>query len=172
MKYGKDLIADLEKDIARFEEALKERDARISAGETYIDDCVVSVRVEEQAITLAKKKIELIKNGGCRWFREYATTDGKIVEAKWVRTKYGPSLRVVMPNGEIVWTTATTKKGLARKGLKPVDCLRPAWYRFRSSGSGIMGFYTGSYVEFPSATNYATGEEAPEEPIIIQEVLE
>ena len=49
--------------------------------------------------------------------------------------------------------TATTAKGLAKKGLKQVECLRPAWYKFSSSHSGMLGVYTGDYVPFPSDIN-------------------
>jgi hypothetical protein len=74
-----------------------------------------------------------------------------------------------MPDGSVVWTSACTKKGLAKKGLKMVECLRPAWYKFHSSCSGMLGVYSGSYILFPSDWNYATGEEAKDEPLDIRE---
>lgn len=126
-------------------------------------------RCESRGIDTNNEKIALIKDGGCAWFTEYATLDGVLVKARWCDTKYGSSLRAEMPDGSVVWTTALTDKGLARKGLKRVSCLRPAWFAFKSSAKGMLGVYTGSYVLFPSDYNYATGEAASDEPIEIKE---
>ena len=170
MKYGKDLIAALEAEIAANRKAIADRYSRIDAGMTDIDDCFISQRCEERGINVAQDKIDLIKRGGCEWFREYATLDGELVNARWCNTRFGYSLRAEMPDGSVVWTTATTQKGLAKKGLKMVECLRPAWFAFHSSGSGMLGVYTGSYVPFPSGVNYATGEPADDAPVEIREV--
>lgn len=170
MKYGIDLIHDLERDIEMHTNAIRNRFDRIDAGMTDMDDCFVSQRCDERGINVAKDKIRLIKDGGCAWFVEYSTLDGTPVNAKWCNTRFGTSLRAEMPDGSVVWTTATTQKGLARKGLKMIECKRPAWYTFRSSASGMLGVYGGSYVLFPSDINYATGEDATVEPIEIREV--
>ena len=53
-----------------------------------------------------------------------------------------------------------------------VECKRPAWFKFSSGNSGMLGVYTGTYVMFPSDVNYATGETAPSEPIEIRDVEE
>lgn len=167
--YGMELIAQLEKEIANYKAVIADRQRRIDAWQTDEDDCFISQRCDERGINIAKDKIALIKDGGCMWFTEYATLDGKLVNARWCNTRYGSSLRAEMPDGSVVWTTATTAKGLARKGLKKVECLRPAWFTFHSSHSGMMGVYTGSYVPFPSDFNYATGEAASDEPIEIRD---
>ena len=169
MLYGAELVKKLESDIEMNRRSMRDRAERIRNGQTDMDDCFISQRCEERDIAVCKDKINLIKNGGATWFTELATLDGQIVKSRWCNTKYGSSLRVEMPNGEIVWTTATTKGGLAKKGLKYVRCLRPAWYKFYSSQRGMLGVYTGDYMVFPSDTNYATGEEASKEPIEIQE---
>lgn len=172
MVYGQELINRLEQEIALNRKAISDRIDRINSGMTDWDDCFLSQRCEERGISNAEDKINLIKNGGCLWFREYATLDGTLVEAHWCNTQYGSSLRAVMPDGKVVWTTALTAKGLAKKGLKRVDCLRPAWFKFSSSGRGLTGVYSGSYVPFPSDVNYATGEVASDEPLEIREVEE
>lgn len=169
MLYGAELIKKLEGEIATYQEAISNRMDRIGKMETDWDDCFVSQRCEERGISNAQDKIRLIRDGGTAWFSEYATLDGKIVNARWCNTKFGTSLRVEMPDGAVVWTTACTKKGLAKKGLKAVECLRPAWYCFKSSNSGMLGVYTGSYVLFPSDVNYATGEDAQAEPIAVRD---
>lgn len=165
MAYGIDLIMELEQQNAILRASVSDRLDRIAEGMTDMDDCFISDRVESRGISNNEEKIALIREGGCAWFREYATLDGQLVEAKWCETRFGSSLRVVMPDGSVVWTTATTAKGLAKKGLKAVKCLRPAWFTFRSSARGMLGVYSGSYVLFPSDVNYATGETAGVDPI-------
>lgn len=160
MRYGAELVKDLNNEIQAMRKSIEERYNRIDAGFTDMDDCFVSQRVEERSIRVAQDKIALIEAGGCSWFTEYATLDGQLVKAHWCNTKFGSSLRAEMPDGSVVWTTAMTQKGLAKKGLKMVKCLRPAWYAFHSSQSGMMGVYSGDYVLFPSDVNYATGEPA------------
>lgn len=168
MKYGAELIEELKKEIESYKKCIDNRFERIEKGWTDMDDCFVSQHCEERGMQLANDKIRLIEEGGCSWFTEYATLDGQLVEAHWCKTKYGTSLRAEMPDGKVVWTTATTEKGLAKKGLKRVSCLRPAWFCFRSAGSGLFGAYAGQYVLFPSDVNYATGEEATAEPLEIR----
>lgn len=168
MKYGAELIEELKNEIESYKKSIDNRYERIKKGWTDMDDCFVSQRFEERGIDLAKQKIALIEEGGCSWFPEYATLDGHLVEAHWCNTKYGTSLRAEMPDGKVVWTTATTEKGLAKKGLKRVLCLRPAWFCFKSAGKGLFGAYAGDYVLFPSDINYATGEEAAAEPLEIR----
>lgn len=170
MKYGKELIEELKDEIARNREIIKNRIERIEALQTDWDDCFVSQRFDDRAIRLAKDKIELIEAGGVSDFLEYATTDGKLVKARWRATKYGTKLRAELPDGSVIWTEARTAKGLAKYGLKKVLCTRPAWYRFSAAGSGLAGAYFGNYVLFPSDYNYATGEAATAEPLAIKEV--
>lgn len=172
MLYGEKLIESLRKDIDLMQKAIDERWNRINEGLTDIDDCFISQRCEERGIATAKEKIALIENGGYAWFREYATLDGRLVNAHWCNTKYGYKLRVEMPDGSVVWTTATTKSGLARKGIQQVECLRSAWFKFSSGYGGMLGVYSGDYVLFPSDRNYATGEIAEDEPIEIRFVEE
>lgn len=170
MTFGKELIAQLEREIECYQKAIHDRKERIEKGWTDMDDCFISERVEWRGLQLAKDKISLINDGGCAWFQEYATLNGQLIKAKWCHTKYGYSLRAEMPNGQVVWTTASTQKGLAKKGLKKVLVKRPAWFCFQSSGTGLLGAYSGSYVLFPSDWNYATGEYVTKDyPIEIKE---
>ena len=169
MKYGDDLVAQLEAEIRLMQKAISNRMKRISDGMTDLDDCFISQRCEERGIRNNKDKIDLIKDGGCAWFPEYATLDGQLVDAHWCNTKFGYTLRAKMPDGSVVWTTANTAKGLAKKGLKKIECKRPAWYAFKSAHGGMLGVYTGDYVLFPSDYNYATGEAAPTERLEIRD---
>lgn len=171
MKYGKELVEQLEQEIKRMQESINSRYDRIDAGLTDMDDCFISQKCEDRGISNNREKINLINNGGCLWFTEYATLDNKLINARWCKTQYGYSLRAEMPDGRVIWTTANTQKGLAKKGLKKVECKRPAWYKFSSGGlSGMLGVYAGSYVPFPSDVNYATGEPAGSDPIEIRDI--
>lgn len=172
MAYGKELIAELEGDIKRTQEAIARRQEHIDNCDFDWDDCFVSQHFDDRAISVANQKINLLKNGGYDWFTEYQTLDGVLVDATWCNTKYGYKLRVKMPDGTIKWTTAETKKGLEKIGLRKVMCKRSAWFCFRSSGSGLAGAYCGSYVTFPSDTNYWTGEPAESEPVEIRDYFE
>lgn len=171
MTYGNELIAQLEREIKGLQECIDRRAERINNCETDMDDCFISQRCEERGIQTAKEKIALLKNGGCDWFVEYATLDGRLVKAKWCEcrsfTGFGTEtrLRIEMPDGAVKWTSALTKKGLEKHGIKRVLCLRPAWFAFKSSDKGMLGVYTGQYVTFPSDINYATGEAAAADPI-------
>ena len=170
MKYGVELIKSLENEISILRAAMDRRIERINNWQTDEDDCFISERVESRGIQLNRDKISLIQDGGCSWFPEYATLDGKLVKAHWCNTRYGYKLRAEMPDGSVIWTTADTTKGLAKKGLKKVLCKRPAWYCFKSPYGGMLGVYSGSYELFPSAVNYATGEPADSEPVEIKDM--
>ena len=168
MRYGAELVKELKGEIEILRESINNRYERIEKGWTDMDDCFVSQKFEVRGIDLAKQKIALIEEGGCNWFTEYATLDNKLVETRWCNTKYGTTLRVEMPDGKVIWTSALTEKGLAKKGIKRVQCLRPAWFCFKSAGKGLFGAYAGDYVLFPSDINYATGEKASEDPLEIK----
>ena len=170
MLYGQELIESLEKKIETTQGCIDRRWERINNWETDEEDCFISIRVDDRALQLYKDKIALIKEGGTSWFTEYATLDGELVDAHRCNTRYGSQLRVRMPDGSIIWTSAGTKKGLAKLGLKLVRCKRPAWYCFKTPYSGMYGAYMGTYELFPSDYNYATGEEATSEPLEMEDV--
>ena len=169
MLYGAELVKHLEDEIVRMQEAMDNREKRIRNWETDEDDCFISERVESRTIQTNREKIKLIQDGGCAWFAEYAALDGTVVNARWGNTRYGSKLRAEMPDGRVIWTSASTKKGLEKVGLKRVSCKRPAWYSFSTPYTGMMGVYCGSYELFPSRVNYATGEEANDDPIEIKD---
>ncbi len=168
MRYGLELIEDLERENEHLRATLEHRQERINEGLTDMDDCFLSDRLETRAIHTNDRKISLIKDGGCAWFGEYSTLDGTLVNAHWCNTRYGLKLRAEMPDGSVIWTSADTPKGLAKVGLKKVLCKRPAWFCF-SGGKGLYGAYSGDYVLFPSSVNYATGEDAGVDPIEIKD---
>ena len=167
-KYGAELIAQLEAEIVRMQESIDNRYDRIERGLTDMDDCFISQKVESEGIATNRQMIDLIKNGGTAWFLDYATLDGQLVDAMWCNTKYGWKLRVKMPDGDVIWTASDTAKGLAKRGLKKVEVLCAAWFKYSSPCGGMAGVYAGSYQLCRSEFNYATGETVTE-PLAIRE---
>ena len=168
--YGAELITSLENEKAMLLKSREERRTRINDGWTDEDDCFISIRVEERGCSLCDRKIQLIRDGGCHWFMEYQSLDGVPEKShNWFTNKFGgSSCRVELADGRVIFTSADTEKGLAKKGLKKVLALRPAWFAFHSSSRGMMGVYSGDYYFFPSDVNYATGEPASAEPLEVK----
>lgn len=148
---------EITRNIERVRESQRDRAERIARCEVEDTDCFMSIMGDRKALDLYEKQLEILNDGGCAWFTEYATLDGELVEARWVETRYGTKLVAEMPNGETVWTTATTDKGLAKRGLRKVRVKRAAWADFGSSWANV----------YPAKWNRATGEEV-EGPVAIE----
>jgi hypothetical protein len=156
-------IESLKADIARYQKSLDERNERINRWETDEDDCFISIKVETDGIKAAEMKIKIIENGGTQWFDWYTDLNGVVCEdARWVQTKYGYSLVVNFADGRTIWTTATTEKGLARKGLKKISARFPVWVKSFCNGSGLCGVYCSTVGTYRAELNRATGEYHPE----------
>ena len=56
MKYGEELIRELEAEIERYENQMSRRWDRINNGETDQEDCFVSMRVEERGEILQRTR--------------------------------------------------------------------------------------------------------------------
>lgn len=114
-------------------------------------------------IRRAEMEIEIIKNGGTAWFDWYTDLNGEVcTDARWVNTKYGTSLVVNFADGRTIWTSATTEKGLARKGLKQICARFPVWVKSFCNGSGLLGVFNSSVGQYRAELNRATGEYHPE----------
>lgn len=149
-------VDELKAQRKRITEAQRSRAQRIANCEVEEIDCALSVRADRDMLNLIDAQIELLNNGCTAWFEEYATIDGRLVDGRWVDTRYGMKLVCEMPNGETVWTTANTQKGLARRGLKKVMVKRVAWAKLMSNGNSIA---SGCYVKrYPAHLNRLTGE--------------
>ena len=149
-------VEELKAQLDRINEIRRDRAERIANCEVESTDCALSIMADREQADLINAQIEIIENGGTSWFQEYATLDGVLVDGRWVDTRYGYKLVCDMPDGETVWTTANTEKGLARRGLKKVMVRRTAWAKLASNGSSIA---SGCYVKrYPALLNRATGE--------------
>lgn len=157
-------VEELEEKIERTIACKRERAERIANCETDERDCFLSMRAEDNYIDKLEARIRIIKDGGYAWFVEYATLDGQLCDSCLVSTKYGYKLKVYMPDGEIVFTTARTEKGLAKKGIKKVMVRRVAWAESRKGWNEPFGIY-------PTKFNRATGEYTDGEPIEIKDYV-
>lgn len=156
-------IESLENEIKHLESIIQNRDERIKRGEVDEDDCFISMKVNSDGIKAANMKINIIKGGGTAWFDWYKDMNGvPCTDANWVQTKYGLSLCVNFADGRTVWTTATTEKGLAKKGLVKVEALFPAWVKSYSHERGLLGVFNSSVGIYRAELNRATGEYHPE----------
>ena len=156
-------IESLKADIARYQQCLDNRNERIARGETDEDDCFISIKVETDGIRAAEMKIKIIEAGGTDWFDWYTDLDGVVCsDAHWVNTKYGYSLVVNFADGRTIWTSATTEKGLARRGLKKISARFPVWVKSFCNGSGMLGVFNSSVGKYRAELNRATGEYHPE----------
>lgn len=152
----RDYRAEVEATMERTRNAMADRARRIADCEVEATDCALSIMADRETLSLCERQLEILDAGGYAWLPDYRTLDGEEVEWAWVDTRYGRKLVVDMPDGSQVWTTACTERGLAKRGIKRVRALVPAWARLRSNGGSIA---SGCSVEtYPAQLNRATGE--------------
>jgi len=168
MKKGTALIEQLKNEIAHTSSIMDNRAQRINEGSTDMDDCFVSQRSNEQAISLAKAKIEILENGGLAPFqclRDLET--GEVVTTTIFNGKYGLCWRIDDAHqakfGKYVGA-ASRESTYTRKGLKLDEVELPAWACFETNGTGMAGAYSAYVKIFPSRTNYAI-EDKREKPL-------
>ena len=166
MKYGKKLLKSLKDSLKHNEETRKERFKRIGNGETDIDDCFVSMRVNEMSDQTIDSKIAILENKGLYEFD--TLLDIKTNEdtgARVVNGAYGLCWRL---SDEYVEKTgckqfisiAKKESTYAKKGLKTGTAKLPAWVCNKSFGTGLVGALYQSQVHiFRSSINYWTGKE-------------
>ena len=166
MKYVKNLLKSLKDSLKHNEESRKERWKRIGNGETDIDDCFVSMRVNEMSDQTIDSKIAILENKGLYEFD--TLLDIKTNEdtgAKVVNGAYGLCWRL---SDEYVEKTgckqfisiAKKESTYSKKGLKRGTVKLPAWVCRKSFGKGLVGaLYQSETHIFRSNFNYWTGKE-------------
>ena len=150
--YGEELRKSIMASKQRLIDAIANRSERIANGETDIDDCFLSQRVEENGIMEANKQLSILDNGGVMDYEAIFDENGEEVNVRVVDTRYG--LKFV---GRGIF--ANSQKALLKKTGWTVKTIKvPCWTKFSSSSSGLMGVYGGSYEVVRWHTNMATGE--------------
>ncbi|MCA9366764.1 hypothetical protein KC887_00665 [Candidatus Kaiserbacteria bacterium] len=157
---AKKRIEQLQQQIADKRKLMADRQQRIAAGQTDMDDCFVSERSNQQAIDLATAKIEILENGGLAEFDCLCDLQtGEVVSTNCFNGQYGYCWKIdeahVPKFGKYVGD-ASRESTYARKGLKSSTCMLPAWACFETHGTGMAGAYSAFVKVFPSNKNYAT----------------
>ena len=155
--YGKELAEAIRASIKQTQEIMAERASRIASGQTDMDDCFLSQRIEDQSMGEYDMQLRILEGDG--FITEEVCVDADDNEYRvgsfinqWRRDTY-----VVTVNGQKFY--ASSKKALCKKSgliLKRVKV--PAWTRFCTNGKGLCGVYSGSYQIVRWHTNMVTGE--------------
>lgn len=150
--FGEELRKSIEEEKAALQAAIDRRSERIANWETDEDDCFISQRVEESGIRNCDMRLNILDGDGCMDFEGWFDPEGKEVYVRYVNTRFG---------GAYVWNGifASSEKALMKKtGLTKKTIRVPAWTKFSSPYSGMMGVYCGSYEMVRWHTNMVTGE--------------
>ena len=152
-------IQRLQNRIDHTKSLMDDRRERIQNGETDWDDCFMSERSNSQNIDLLKTKIDILKNGGTRLFDVLVDIEtGEVVSKKIIDAQYG--LCWIIDDefkgkfGKFVGY-AKRESTYTKKGLKQESRELPAWAKFKTSGSGMMGAYSAYVHVFPCDVNFA-----------------
>lgn len=150
--YGEELRQSIIRDREALVSAIADRSRMISEGLTDIDDCFMSQRCEERGIGECDMKLAILDRGGVDEYDTVFDETGNEVSWRWVNTRYG--LKVVARG-----IFANSIKALCKKtGWHEGKVVAPTWVKFVSSGRGLLGVYSGSYIEVRWPVNMATGE--------------
>lgn len=150
--FGAELRESIEAQKARLIEEARDRNERISKWETDEDDCFLSMRVSQNALAECDLKLSILSGDGLMDFDAIFDENDEEVCVRVVNTRYG--LKYV-GNGIF----ANSEKALLKKtGWHKKTIRVPAWTKFVTSGSGMVGVYSGSYQLVRWHTNMVTGE--------------
>ena len=130
----------------------QERWDRIDKGWTDEDDCFMSMKGDQQALSNYEQQLEILEGDGMMDFEAVMDEQGNEVGIRWVNTKYG--VKVV---GRGIF--ASSLKALLKKTGWHTEMIRvPCWTKFCTSASGLLGVYSGWYSTVRWHTNMVTGE--------------
>lgn len=152
MKYGMELKAQILQSIESTKAQMAERQERLNNWETDEDDCFVSMRVDDNAMSNYKMQLDILDGDGTMDWEAIMDENGKEVNVRWVKTRYGGAYV-----GRGIF--ASSKKALCKKTGWRIETIKvPVWTKFFAAGSGIAGVYGGSYGITRWHTNMVTGE--------------
>ncbi len=155
--YGKELADSIRASLAHTREVMARRDERIANWETDEDDCFLSIRVEQNAISEYQKQLHILEGDGFGEWRIFVDAEGIEHRIGWFRNKWGGDSYITTVNGQKFF--ASSEKALCKKaGLTEKIVKVPVWTKFCTNGSGLCGVYSGSYEVVRWHTNMVTGE--------------
>lgn len=155
--YGQKLAEDIQKRIEDTYKIIDNRNERINNWETDEDDCFLSQRTDEQAISNYRKQLDILKTDGFMDYQIYVDKNNVEHSIGYFRNKFGRYSYVTTIDNQKIYANSEAalmkKTGLIIKKVKV-----PCWTKFCSNGSGLYGVYTGSYEICRWHTNMVTGE--------------
>ena len=150
--YGQELKESILRAKENLMENIRMREERIANWQTDEDDCFLSIRVDQNALGEYNMQLKILEGDGLMDFEAVIDQEGKEVWVKWVNTRFGGAYV-----GRGIF--ASSIKALCKKTGWHTETIRvPVWTKFCSSGSGLMGVYSGSYQMVRWHTNMVTGE--------------
>ena len=156
--YGEELRQNILKKREHTLSVMKERDNRIANWQTDEDDCFVSIRMDEHALSEYSKQLRILDGDGMMDFEAVIDESGNEVRVRWANTRYGTKcIAWSKTDKKDIW--AASIKALCKKTGWHVTMIRvPVWTKFVPNGGGLYGAYCGSYEEVRWHTNMVTGE--------------
>lgn len=146
-----ELISQIESQIEFLQKAQDERQARIDSWQTDIDDCFVSIRMNNISQNLAETQLFIAKHNGLATFDAWFDQEGKEVDVKWVKTKYNKYALV----GRGIF--ASSERALTKKtGWVMKKIQAPAWAKIVAGGSGMYGAFNSSVSTYRISENKIT----------------
>lgn len=135
---------------------MAERRERISNGETDMDDCFVSDRLNSLEIQRLETELEVVRNGGVSDFPAiFDLETGELVSSKIVNGRYGACFVIeddakANKFGRFVSATLARDSSYTNKGLKIGSVELPARVTTRANGSGMAGAYCSTVTIIPA----------------------
>lgn len=150
--YGEKLEKNIRTKLQRTYDIINERQSRIDECQYDWDDCFLSDHIDRDTINECKMQLEILKGDGTMEIEAIFDEDGKEVNVRWVRTRYGGAYV-----GRGIF--ASSKKALLKKtGWTTKTISVPCWTKFCTNGTGLAGVYSGSTQIVRWHTNMKTGE--------------
>jgi hypothetical protein len=146
-------ISELESEIEAQKKSQAERQARIDSWQTDIDDCFVSIRMNDINQRLSEARLHIVQNNGLATFNAWFDQEGKEVDVRWVKTRFGYNTYALVGRGIF----ASSEKALAKKtGWVMKKIQAPAWAKIVAGGSGMYGAFNSSVSIYRISENKIT----------------
>lgn len=87
--YGEELRQSILRQREHTIEVMRRRDERIANWQTDEEDCFLSIRVDEQALSNYQKQLDILDGDGLMDYETIIDEDGQEVRLRWAHTRYG-----------------------------------------------------------------------------------
>lgn len=151
--YGNDLKASILRSRDLTLASIANRNERIANWQTDEDDCFMSIRADQQALDKYSLELKILEGDGTEERDVIVDENGDEVRTHWFKNRWGRYTIV----GRGIF--AASENALLKKtGWTKTTKRVPVWVKFCTSGTGLLGAYTGSWEVVRWHTNMVTGE--------------